>query len=56
MALVSVEAGAVGNRTYGMGGDRDFLSAQWELSRSVGFHAILARLTRPTTPPTNQSA
>ena len=25
MALVSVGAGAVGNRTYGVGGDRDFL-------------------------------
>ena len=29
MALVSVGAGAVGNRTYRVGGDTDFLPTLW---------------------------
>ena len=29
MALVSAGAGAVGNRTYGVGSDRDFFPTPW---------------------------
>ena len=34
MTLVSVGAGAVGNRTYGVGGDRDFFPTPWDYVKS----------------------